>query len=168
MNTPLEILITKTKGKKRHYSFDLGNKGIITLQYESAFCKNAIGMINDWQWKFIRKGFWKKELEISGQQSPYTKTHIKFGWGHKLSVRAEDNNMYHFKAEGWWRRKWVWYNAAGQKLMEISSNHFSRQRRGKVLLLQPFRNELAWLMMVGWFQLVIWEEQTAATVAASS
>jgi hypothetical protein len=165
MITPQEILISKTRGKKRHYSFDLGARGTATLQYESAFCKNAIVRINDLQWNFIRKGFWKKELDIEAQQSPFTKTQIKFGWGHKFTVRAEDNNKYQFKAEGFWRRRYIWYDSAGQKLMEIRSNVFSRNRRGSATLLQPASSELIWLMMLGWFQLVLWEEQAAAAAA---
>src|SRR5919108_1556310 len=108
MNTPSEILISKTRGKKRHYTFNLGAHGTATLQYESAFCKNAIGFINEEQWKFVRKGFWKKEVEIIAQESPYTKTHFKCGWGHKLSLRGPDNNMYHFKSTGFWRKRWIW------------------------------------------------------------
>jgi hypothetical protein len=119
MIIPQEILISKTRGKKRHYTFDLGARGTATLQYESAFCKNAVVMINDHRWNFIRKGFWKKELDIEAQQSPFTKTNIKFGWGNKFTVRAEDNNKYQFKSEGFWRRRYVWYDLAGQKLMEI-------------------------------------------------
>lgn len=158
-----EIPISKTRGKKRHYSFDLGARGTATLQYESAFCKNAVVMINDLQWNFIRKGFWKKELDIEAQQSPFTKTHIKFsGWGNKFTVRAEDNNKYEFKSEGFWRRRYIWYDSAGQKLMEIRSNVFSRNRRGTATMLQPVSSELIWLMMLGWFQLVLWEEQAAA------
>jgi hypothetical protein len=168
MNTPLQFIISKTRGKKRHYTIDMGANGTATIQYQSAFCKNAIGFINEKEWKFIRRGFWKIELEITGQQSPYTKTHIKFGWSSKMSLRAPDNNMYHFKAVGFWRKRWIWYDAAGQQLMEIKSNGFSRSRRGIVTLNQPWNPTLAWLLMVGWFQLVIWEEQTAAAVAAAS
>ena len=162
MNTPLEISISKTRGKKHHYSFFQSEKPVATLQYQSTFCKNAVVIINDLQWNFTRKGFWKKELEVARQQSPYTKTLVKVGWHSKFSVRAEDNNMYHFKSEGFWRRRYVWYDAAGQKLMEIRSNSFSRRRRGTVTMLQPARTELLWLMMLGWFQLVLWEEQAAA------
>jgi hypothetical protein len=168
MNIPQEILVSKTRGKKRHYTIDMGAHGTATIQYESAFCKNAIGYINNDQWKFVRKGFWKKELEIKSEQSPYTKTNIKFGWGNKISLRAPDNNTYNFKAVGWWRRRWIWYDAAGQQLMEIKSNGFSRSRRGIVTLNQPWTPTLSWLLLVGWFQLVIWEEQTAAAVAAAA
>jgi hypothetical protein len=167
MNIPQQILISKTRGKKRHYTLDMGKHGTATIQYESAFCKNAVGTINNEEWKFVRKGFWKKDLEIAAQQSPYTKTNIKLGWGHKLSLRGPDNNMYHFKATGFWRRRWVWTDAAGQKLMEIKSNGFSRSRRGLVSFNQQWSPLLSWLLLVGWFQLVIWEEQTAAAVAAT-
>lgn len=165
MNIPQEILITKTRGKKRHYTLNIGTT-VGTLQYESAFCKNAIGFINQDQWKFIRKGFWKRDLEISAQQSPYTKTNIKLGWGSKLSLRGPDNNMYHFKSVGWWGKKWIWSDAAGNPLMEIKSNYFSRNRRGVVTNHQPWSPLLSWLLLVGWFQLVLWEEQAAAAAAA--
>ena len=168
MNTLQPFVISKTRGKKRHYTLDMGANGIATIQYQSTFCKNAIGYINQDHWKFVRLGFWKKELEISEQQSPYTKTHIRFGWGHKMSLRAPDNNTYTFKQEGFWRRRWVWYNAADQPLMEIKSNGFSRSRRGLVMPHQTWSPLLSWLLLVGWFQLVIWEEQTAAAVAAAS
>lgn len=166
MNTPIEISISKTREKKRHYSFFRGDTPVATLQYQSAFCKNAVIIIDDIQWNYTRKGFWKKELEIERQQSPYTKTNIRFGWSNKFSVRAEDNNMYHFKSEGFWRKRYTWYDAAGQKLMEMKSNSFSRRRRGTVTMLQPVRSELLWLMMLGWFQLVLWEEAAAAAAAA--
>ena len=51
--------------------------------------------------------------------------------------------------------------------MEIKSNGFSRSRRGVVTFIKPPNKELLWLMLAGWFQLVIWEEQTAATLAVS-
>jgi hypothetical protein len=167
MNTQPQILISKTRGVKRHYTLDMGAHGKATIQYQSAFCKNAIGFINEDKWKFTRKGFWKRELEIEADQSPYTKTNIKFGWGNKMTLRAPDNNQYHFKSTGFWRTRWIWSDAAGKQLMEIKSNGYSRSRRGLVTLNQPWSPTLSWLLMVGWFQLVIWEEQTAAAVAVA-
>lgn len=167
ITTPQEILISRTQGKKRHYTFNLGTRGTATVQYESAFCKNAVIMINDLRWDYTRLGFWKKELQIEGKQSPYTKTKIKFGWGNRFEVRAEDNNKYFFRSEGFWRRRYVWYDSGGQKLMEITSNTFSRSRRGKVIMHQPLTDTLTWLMLLGWFQLILWEQQAAAVAAAS-
>jgi hypothetical protein len=167
MNTQPHILISKTRGVKRHYTLDMGVHGKATLQYESTFNKNAIGVINQDKWKFTRKGFWKKELEITAEQSPYTKTTVKFGWSSKMTLRAPDNNTYHFKGVGWWRRRWIWFDSANQQLIEIKSNGFSRSRRGLVTLHQPWSPTLSWLLLVGWFQLVIWEEQAAAVGAAS-
>lgn len=167
MKNPQEIIISKTRGKKRHYTIDLGASGTATIQYQSTFCKNAVGFINDNEWKFIRKGFWKKELEIKPEQSPFSKTLIKFGWGNKMTLRAPDNNQYHFKCMGFWRKRWIWSDAAGRQLMEIKSNGFSRSRRGIVTPLQPWSPTLSWLLLVGWFQLVLWEEQAAAAVAVA-
>ena len=160
MNLTTDILISKTRGKKRHYTFNLGTHGQATLQYESLFCKNAIGYINHEEWKFIRKGFWKKELEITAQQSPYTKIHIKLN-----ELRAPDNNTYTFKPIGFMKRRGVWFDATGQQVMKIKSNHFSRGRRGLVTEHQAWTPLMSWLLLVGWFQLVIWEEQTAAAAA---
>lgn len=165
MNLTPDILISKTRGKKRHYTINLGTHGQATLQYESLFCKNAIGHINNEEWKFIRKGFWKTELDIVAQQSPYTKTHVKFGWNQKLTLRAPDNNTYTFKTTGWMRKRWVWLDAQGIQIMQIKSNFFSRNRRGLITEHQAWTPLMSWLLLVGWYQLVIWEEQTAAVAA---
>jgi hypothetical protein len=127
-----------------------------------------VATINDKKWNFQRKGFWKKEIDIIADQSPYTKTHIKCsGWTQKLSVRAEDNNTYELKATGFWKRSWGWYDSSGQKIMEIKSNGLSRKRRGAITFLKPVRPELLWLMMVGWFQIIYYEDSSAAVAAAA-
>jgi|ADGO01.1.fsa_nt_gi hypothetical protein len=167
MNPVPSISIFKTRGKKRHYTLDMGAHGQATLQYESLFCKNAVGRINDQEWKFVRKGLWKKELEIVAQQSPYTKIHVKLGWRQKLTLRAPDNNSYTFKCAGFLRRRWVWLDARGQQLMEIKSRPLSRKRCGMVTQHAPWTPTLSWLLLVGWFQLVIWEEQTIGAAAAA-
>jgi hypothetical protein len=166
MNIPQQITISKLRGRKRNFQFDMGTYGTASLLYKNFFCKQAVATINDLKYKFERKGFWKKEVSIEADQSPYTKTHFQCGWGSKFSLRTEDNNTYYFKPIGFWRRTWGWFDATGQKVIEIKSNRLSRKRRGVVAFFQPIRPELLWLMMVGWFQVVYYEDSTAAAAAA--
>src|SRR5262245_17803172 len=125
MSTPFQILISKTEGQKRHFSFTANEKVLAGLQYENMFYKKAEVTINNSTWRLHRKGFWSNYLDITAEQSPYTKTRIQFGWGNHFTVRAEDNNKYIFKAVGFWHRHYVWLDDAGQKLMIIKSIHFS-------------------------------------------
>lgn len=166
MTTPQEIIVSKLRGGKRNFSFDLGQRGTATLQYENWFCSKAVGSINDRKWNFRRKGFWKKQLDIVAQQSPYTKTHIDLSWKQRLSVYAGNNHLYHFKPIGFWRKSWGWFDSGGQKLIEMKSSRLSRKRRGIITVFQPAMQESYWLMLVGWFQLMAWEDQAAAAAVS--
>jgi hypothetical protein len=163
MHIPQQIIVSKLRGKKRHFAFDMGTHGTAGLVYEKLFCQRAVAAINDLKWNFQRKGFWKNKIEIIGQQSPYTKTYIECSsWTQKLTVRAEDNNTYQLKSNGFWKRGYGWYDSSGQKIIDIQSKPLSRKNRGIITLLQPMRRELLWLMILGWYQIAYYEESAAA------
>jgi hypothetical protein len=162
---PLQIQVKKPETFRRHYEFWLHKELVGTLDYQKWFTKLAILKIKDKQWKINTVGFWKSHIEITADQSPFTKSRIDFKWNFKISF-SFDNRQYHLKRVGFWNQRWVWQDDKNNEVMEMKSKMFSKKNRGIITLHQPPSTDLYFLMLLGWFQ-VLGYEQHASTAAAA-
>jgi len=163
---PLQIQVKKPETFRRHYEFWLNDEQLGTLDYQKWFTSLAIVNIKDNQWKIKTVGFWKQHIEITAEQPPYAKSRIELKWSFKLSFSFDNRQVYHFKSIGFWRRTWAWHDDQGKVVLEMKSNQWSKSNRGKITLHQPLSPNLCFLMMLGWFQVLKYEEHSAATAAA--
>lgn len=162
---PLEIQVRKPKTFKCHFEFWQNNEMVAVLDYSSIFKKDATISIKNNQWKIKTVGFWKRYIELTAEQSPYTKSRIDFKWSFKMSFSFDNRQEYHLKPVGFWRRTWSWYDDQEKMVLEIKSNQWSKSNRGKITLHQPLTADLYFLMVLGWYQLLAYEEHAGAAAA---
>src|SRR5690349_20893613 len=89
MSNALQIQIRKPKTFKRHFEFFSGDRELAVLDYKNSFCKQATATSDDKKWILNRKGFWKPTLEISAEQSPYTKSSLPHKWNFRVFFKTE-------------------------------------------------------------------------------
>jgi hypothetical protein len=162
---PQEIQIRKPHTFKRHFEFWQNNELVAVLDYPKRFTNAATISIKDNQWKVKTTGFWKKYIEIAAEQSPYTKNRLELKWSYKLSFSFDSRQTYHLKSVGFWKRTWAWHDDQQKVILEIKSNQWSKSNRGKITLHQPLSVNLYFLMLLGWFQLLTYEEHSAVEAA---
>jgi hypothetical protein len=165
---PLQIQIKKPHTFKRHFEFWQNEELVAVLDYQKWFNKLAIVSIKDNQWKIKTSGFWKKHIELTAEQSPYTKIRIDFKWNYRLSFSFDNRQVYYLKPVGFWRRTWAWHDDNDKVVLEIRSNQWSKNNRGKITMHQPPSANLYFLMVLGWYQLLTYEEHSAAAASAGS
>lgn len=160
------VQVRKPHAFKRRYEFWQNDQLVAVLEYEKRFSCDAVISIGDHKWKIKTAGFWKKSIELTAEQSPYTKTRIAYCWNFRLSFPAENNHTYNFKPIGFWKRSWAWYDENDNPVVEMKTNQFSRKNRGQITLHQPPSNNGYLLMMLGWYQLLAYEQHSAAVAAS--
>jgi hypothetical protein len=157
-----QIRIVKPGVFKRDYEFYLDDTLKATLKYESAFKSKAIISINNHKWHICRTGFWKKQIELKADQSPYTKATIPSNWKYHISFRAANGNSYTFKPAGFWKRTWIWIDEQEQPVIEMKTTSPFSKGQGTVVLLQPATEELYLMMVFGWYQVIAYQRDAAA------
>jgi hypothetical protein len=154
MNTPIQIQVRKPEFFKRRYEFFVDEKVVAVLEYERSFGKKAVATIDNKKWVFKRVGFWKPYLEVTAEQSPYTKTRLDYNWKFKTQFNGDDNRNYFLKQTSHFRNTWAWLDENKNAVIEIKSKQLSRSRRGSIMLYKPENKELYLLMLIGWGQII--------------
>ena len=158
----VDIDIKKPGFFRRRYEFFNNDNLLASLEFKSAFNYRAIISIGNKQWQIRAYGFWNRFLEISTDQSPFTKLHLEFGWKRKLQYKDGRNNQYFFKRTRAWKSNWAWLDEKGNPVIEMRSNQLSCRNRGHVLLSQQGNEDMYLMILIGWYQLMMYESQAAA------
>lgn len=162
---PTHIRITQPNWFKRHFEFWQNEQPVAKLDHAKWGCE-AVFQVKDHQWKLNTTGFWKRFIEVRAEQSPYIKLRIPTKWTCKMQVSLDNRQTWHFKGTGFWNRTWGWYDEKENLVIEIKSNMISRKNRGQIVFHQPLTYDMWLLMALGWYTIVAYEQQAAASSAA--
>ena len=162
MNTPIQIQVRKPDFFIRRYEFCIDEKIVAVLEYEKSFGRRAVAIIDNKKWVFNRVGFWKPYLEITAEQSPYTKTRLDYNWKFKTQFRADSGRNYFLTQTSFFKSTWTWFDENNTPVIEIKSKQLSRSSRGIIVLHQPENKEHYLMMLIGWGQIVKSEDNAAA------
>lgn len=160
-----EIVVVKKSAFKREYDFLLNDRIIANLNYIKSYGRKAKLRIGNKEWIFLKKGFWKQIIEIEAAQSPYEKKRIELDWRHRGKIEGPDGKLYQLRQTNCWKSIWSWQDDKKNSIGDLKSNMLSRKKRGTIRFSQPLKDELLWLLALGWFMLIGYEDN--ATVAAA-
>ena len=166
---PIEIIVKKPKAFKRRYEFYDNEKEVAVLDYEKGYKSCAVAYIENNKWKLRRGGWWKSYLEITAEQSPYTKTRLYYKWNWKTTFRADNGKEFLLKNTSAWKSKWAWFDENKIPVVDMKSCQLKRDKRGIIIInaTRPIPKELYLLMLIGWYQ-VTGHESSAGAMAAIS
>jgi hypothetical protein len=169
MNNPVYIQVRKLRQFKRRYEFFAGEKELAVLDYEKRTSKRATAIKDNKKWSFNRIGFWKPYIEITAEQSPYTKSRIQYGWNYKLKFKASNGKEYLLKKTSHWRNTWAWLDENNNPVVEMKSCQLSKSNRGQVNIIpgQLGNDDFFLLMLLGWYQLIAHEDHAGAAVVVT-
>lgn len=157
-----EIQVVKKPGFKRSYEFIQGERVIASLNFLKSLGWQAIARIGDREWTFSKKGFWKTSVEIDASQSPYQKRIAEVNWRQRAKVEAVDGKTYHLRMTSFWKSIWSWMDERHTPVIDFRSNIWSRKKRGTVHFHQHLKEEQIWLLLLGWFLMVGFEDESTA------
>lgn len=167
MSTPAIIEIIKSKDARKRYDFLLDGKVIAFVDFPNRWVKAATAQAGDLQWKISRKGWWKHNIEVSAEQSPYSKWNVPLGWRGTISIRTDDNKQFHLKKRGFWNTSWGWMNEQNETVVELKLNVWPSRKQGTITLSNTANNSLIWLALVGCFISICAREDARAAGAIS-
>lgn len=160
------IEVYKKKDAKKQFEFFENNALLGDINFPKRFSKSALISYKNKSWKIARTGFWKHILEISADQSPYTKWNAKQSWGGCLTLRTDDNRSFKFKRTSFWKSKWSWLNEKGEPVIECKACGWPDKRKATITILDKKDDAMIWLSIVGFF-LVLCAQEDAAMAAAA-
>lgn len=162
------IDVFKKKDAKKQFEFFENEKPIANIDYPKRFSKTATITAGKNVWKIARTGFWKHYIEITSEQSPYTKWKVHQNWKSELTLRTDDNKLYSFKKAGFWKQRWLWHNETDQPVLELKACGWPQKKKGTVTFLTKKDDNLLWLSFVGFFLVMCAQEDAAAAVGTAS
>lgn len=161
MIAPITIEIIKPKVFRWDCLFYKDGAPVGSLKKDGKWSsRKFIAAFGDRQWRFNLSGFWKPEMEITAEQSPYIK--YKMAWGHnaRLSFRSSDGFEYQFYRKGFWKQRWYWKDHADNILMEFHPSGFFS--KATCYIHQPHKEFIYLLMLMGWCKVRMVQEAAAA------
>lgn len=154
---------------KTQYELRSGAEVVATLRFRSSFGTFATGESLDGGWTFKRIGFWQTRATIRGFESDIDLALFKNNsWSGGGSLEFPDGRKLLATTNGWQTKLEV-KTEAGETLLRFNT-------RGLVHLAATVEihpaaaemPELPWLVMFGWYLVVMLYMDTAASVAAVS
>ena len=163
---PPNIQIRRVKGRQRVFELMSNDRLFGTLEYPHRFRKAAIIRIVDSTWSICRKGVFRHRLEIAADQSPYSKWNLRMGWSAVEPLRMEDHKLFEFRKRGFWSCSWQWLDERKDPLIDIRLKKFSIQKRADILCPVNIDRDAAFLMLIGWFVVLCYEDDAAVVAMA--
>ncbi len=163
------------KTLKRQFELRTENNLFGTLDFETtlgtlATAKNATG-----HWTFKRVGFLNPRVTIReiGADNDFAIYHPKFwddGW-----LNCTDGKNFHWKSVNFWETEWGFTNAQEQLLFTLKLG-VEKLKFSDILKTQAVVNvdpqgsilaELPLLLMLGWYLMILHQDDTTATTTAA-
>lgn len=163
MATTQVIDVIKSKDAKKRYEFLVNDQSIATIDYPKRFEKKATLSAGSNQWHIARKGWWRHTIEITAEQSPFSKWALVQNWRGCVTIRTDDNRQFHLKRKGFLKFKWVWLTDKEETVVEIQTHGWPKRKRGTISIHNPSDTILLFLVLTGWFIVLTSEEDAAAS-----
>jgi hypothetical protein len=150
----------------RHYELRRGDEPVATLSFRSAFGSLAIARADGRSWSFKRVGFWKPRATVRVEGEPTDlATFAHDTWKGGGSLRLADGRVLRVTTN-MWQSKIEFLGPDEGALFQYETEGFFRQEA--VLTVMPGlaeMPEMPWLLLFGWYLVVMLHEDSAATVA---
>lgn len=162
-----ELIWTSSQAQKRTYELHADTEVVATLYQPSGWRSNRLGSAADGRWTFARVGVFRQRVVICDADSGAEIASLpRTGRAGNASLALPDGSQYQWRSGSVWGSKWVWLDASEQPLLRF--RQFGALRLQCAVAVEPSaatNQHLSLLAMLGWYLMMLMNEDTAATAA---
>ena len=154
---------------RMEYELCLGEEVIATLNFRSAFGTHATAASADGMWTFKRVGFWQPRVTVRECDAPADLAQYRNNtWSNGGTLELPDGRKYRADTN-FWATKFEFRNEADEALVTYEKIGGLLHMRALVTALPTSQSlaELPWLVMLGWYLVVMMQSDAAAVAAVA-
>jgi hypothetical protein len=162
------LLWMQPKAMQQQFELHGGDEVLASIRWESSWRSRATAETAEGSWSFRRQGF-RQQVVIESNWGDAELPTLQRSWTGKATLSFPDGHSYLWRRNGFWGIKRVWTTPEGEPLLNFTTRQGFLKTGGEVEIapLAAALPELALLVTLGWY-LVIMERRDAAAAAASS
>lgn len=155
------VAVTMPVGGKRVYQFLFENEPLLRLEYPRRYGRTAIAQTKSGQqWTLRRTGFFRNKIAVESSVKAYDNIDIHFSWTYQLRLSFGHGEL-RLRRSGFWKNKYEWLDERDNPMMEFHSRTWSRKNRGAVRVVNAAHPHFLFLLSLGWFITVAYEDDSA-------
>jgi hypothetical protein len=146
----------------RHYELRADDALIASLRWERPWGSLATGQTAEGTWTLKRAGFLRPRVTVRAAGSDSDAAIVQLQWGGIGDVQLADGHHFRWTRVTFWHSEWAFTDAGGEPLLVFKPN-FTKMRREAEIEIGPHSlalPELSLLSLLGWYLMVLIEEET--------
>jgi hypothetical protein len=162
-----ELLWIQPAARKREHELRAGDDVVATLHFQRGSLADAEAAGGHWTFK--RQGFWQPRVTVRtpGSDADLAVFHPRWVGGGTLEF--PDGRAVRLSSANFWQSEWVWQENE-KPLIRFKGRHGLIKARGAVEIQPdaPALPDLAMLVLLGWYLILLYAEDSAAASSAAS
>jgi hypothetical protein len=160
-----ELAWTQPDAFRRVFELRAGDDLLATLTWQKLFGSLALAETAGAQWTFKREGFLSPRVTVRLAGSDEDLGTFKPGWTGAGAFQLQGGAAYRWSPQNFWATHWAWLDGAEQRHMLFKPRGLMKYEAA-VELQAPLTPDTPLLLALGWYLLVLYAEDTAATAGA--
>ena len=168
-NTSSRLGWRQTHSLPRAFELRDGESVVASLRWQRVFRTLAIGDAPSGQFEFERAGFLRPRVRVRARSGTPFVAEVPLSWCGGATVELPGGRTYRWSKTSFWRSEWMWSDGSGVLLVSIRPVFAGLRRGGEVRPTAAGRDcpDLAFLSLLGWYLLVLHQDDTAVVVTAA-
>jgi hypothetical protein len=162
-----ELVWVQPARLKQEFELHASDEVVGTLRFERSSL--AIGETADQRWTFKREGFWHPRITVRVQGSDANVALFSPGWAGGGTLDLGGRQL-RFVAANLWHSQWDWVDAQNKPVVHFKSHQGLLKTEGQVEIeTEAIQSpDLPLLVVLGWYLLVLFARDAAASSAGAS
>jgi hypothetical protein len=165
--TTRELLWVQPSARRRTYELRTDGEVVATLRWPKdtrAHADTANG-----QWTFTRRGFWHPRVTVRATGADADMAVFTARWTGTGTLDLRDGLQYHWAAANGWQSQWAWQAGDGTPFVTFTVRQGLVKVEGRVEIAPAAGalSDLAMLVSLGWYLVVLRAWDTAATAGGA-
>lgn len=142
-----------------------GEEVVATLRWRKNVGTNAVARAPDGAWSFKAGGFINPRVTIRLPNSDYDFATFRARNTGEGTLEAMGNQRYEWRCINFWQNQWAFFDGEGDRLLTIKPDLGSLKLGAQVgiELKASAHQEIGYLVVLGWYLLVLLAEDAAAS-----
>ena len=162
-----ELLWVQPAVLKKQHELRAGNDVVATLTFQRGSLADAESA--DGHWTFKREGFWNPRVTARVAGSDTDIAVFRPRWMGGGTLEFPDGHAQHLSSANFWQSEWVWKETQ-EPLIRFKGRQGFMKAKGQVEVAPEAagRPDLAFLILLGWYLILLHAEDAAASTAAAT
>ncbi|HEX4824116.1 MAG TPA: hypothetical protein VFV19_07365 [Candidatus Polarisedimenticolaceae bacterium] len=153
---------------QRRFALHAAGELVARLRWEKVFGSLAVAETSDATWTFKRCGFLRPavSVRVSGAESDLAR--LEMGWGGRGVLHGPEGRAYGWVKTSFWRSSWSFIDASERPVVLFEPEFLKRAASVRLETGAIESPDLALLVCLGWYLMVLMADDAGAVVAAAA